>query len=261
MIDPPIQHPLVPGHPRACLARGTGQWSDPDEAFNLCQRIYPPDIPVCDPVATSSPSSIRLLATEEGVPREGETVPIREPPEEGFQGQACLALPHHHYESQMNRDRQLQDQPIYLGPHGPPSNGMYGVDTRFGYERMPYHIGIDPLWYDPGRGSHYRAYPQYILPPPFGPHHYLGHPNEPLPLQVGAMGRGHHTHPPPPLRGPHATEYTLPSGDRREPSTEAHRQAPPYNQTPSSAEAGLGLQEDTNHSAEVTITRPEDPET
>jgi len=124
---------------------------------------------------------------------------------------------------------------------------------------MPYHIRIDPLWYDPGRGSHYRAYPQYILLPPFDPHHYLGHPNEPLPLQVGAMGHGHHTHPPPPLHGPHATEYTLPGGDRHEPSTEAHRQALPYNQTPSSAKVGLGLQ-DTNHSAEVTITYPEDPE-
>ena len=207
MTDLPIQHfPLESGHPRPRLAHGSGQCSDPDEAFNLCQRVYPPDVSISDPPASSSSSSIRLLAAEEG----GN-----------------------------------------LDPHGPLPNGMYGVDTQYSYERMPYHIGIDPLWYDPGRGSRYGAYPQYILPPPFDPHCYLGHPNEPPHLQVGAMGHRHYTNPPPPLCGLHATENTPPSGDH-DPSAKAHRQAPPYNQMSSGVEAGPGPREGTSQEA---ITR------
>ena len=195
MTDLPTQHfPLASGCPRPCLAHGAGQCSDLDEAFSLCRRVYPPDVSICDPCA-SSPSSLRLLATEEGG----------------------------------NMD-----------PHGPPPDGMYSIDTRFNYERMPYHIRIDPLWYDPGRGSHYGAYPQYILPPPFSPHRYLGHPNELPHLQVSVMGHSNYTNPPPPLHGLHPTEYAPPIGDC-EPSTEAHQQPTPYNQMSSSVEAGPGL--------------------
>ena len=178
---------------------------------------------MADLLAPTSPTSGRLLATEEGLAAaasgDGETVwdpSMDEMSGELYQDQAFHPQYHRQYEVPINKDYQLQDQSSQ--PRGPPSDGMYGVDARFNYEGIPYHLGVNARWYDPsGRDVCFGSYSQYILPPLFAPHRYMGYGNDlMMHLQAGALGHGPYANPLPPFHGPHPTEYG------REPSSRTY---------------------------------------
>ncbi|KAI6039371.1 hypothetical protein EDC04DRAFT_2603234 [Pisolithus marmoratus] len=93
---------------------------------------------------------------------------------------------------------------------------------------------------------------QYILPPPFPPHHYPAHgyANDPtIHWPPGMRGFGHHTNKPPPFLGVHETEYANASGSHELPAVRAYRQAQVYDLVPSDAGALLCTQGGLEHSA------------
>ena len=178
LVDlPPQASRLGPGgRPRPHQAYRVGQNSDLDEAFTLCQRMYPlldAYTSTSNPINSISPASHGLLAAEEGnigiCPRDveamqdpadntlGESHPVQAPPS------GNLPLPHRHYA--MDRDNYL--------PHSPLLDPVYR-DGRLNYDGNPYHLGG---WYKPsgrGPGVHYGCYlPPFIVPLPLTSHHYM----------------------------------------------------------------------------------------
>ena len=234
------------------------QHRDLDEAFNLHQRIYQDtDTSTTKLTATISPASGRLLAAEGGhvgvlhIDKETPLLQVGNPTEapasaallvaeEGHNGicfedqdilldlsignptgelapsQACTPLPppHHSYEMLTSRDH------TQLGPHGPFPEAMYCGDGRL-YESMPYHLGPNPLWYNPpsrGPDVHYGPYHPYILPPPFTSHYATMYGNDKsysdpsLHAQPGTFGRSHYANIPLPFCAQHTSDYAEPSG-------------------------------------------------
>ncbi|KAI6162419.1 hypothetical protein EDD17DRAFT_1757189 [Pisolithus thermaeus] len=222
------------------------------ELFNLHQRIYP-GTSKAESMILSSAASARLLAVEEGYVgvSPGERgmepePPAGELPGELYLGQPHLPLPHHQHDPQMNRDHQLQ---VNVG-----ADRMYSRDDQFSYDGIPYHLSMNPGWYDPShRGSEVRYGPyhlQFILPPPFTAHCYPAHgyANDPtIHWPPSAKGFGHHTNVPPPFYGAHETEYANVSGSHDLP-VRAYRQTQVYD-LPSNASALLGTQGGLKHSA------------
>jgi len=128
--------------PRPCAVWRVGQNNDPDEAFNLCRRVYPldSDVSMAEPMASISPASSKLLAAEEGQigisSGVGETrldPPIGNHPRELHLSQVCPPPPRHPYELPLNRDH---NQPI----HGPLPNRMYSGDAQYGCKGIPFHL-------------------------------------------------------------------------------------------------------------------------
>ncbi|KIM60944.1 hypothetical protein SCLCIDRAFT_26273 [Scleroderma citrinum Foug A] len=172
--------------------------------------------------AAIPPSSGRLLDAEEG-----------------------WVDPHSQFEREQGRR---------LGLLGPPLDSMCSEDAQFGYDVIPYHIGMNHAWYNPsGRGQdvHYGPYPsRYILPPPFASHRYMGFTNDlEMHGQHGAMGHGPYVDPPQPFRGPHMAEYSDRSGSR-DPPAGAYR--PGHNPMSSNAEAGPSTIPDGTKCSAVT---------
>ncbi|KAI6040754.1 hypothetical protein EDC04DRAFT_2991577 [Pisolithus marmoratus] len=166
---------------------------------------------------------------------------------EPFLGQVHLPLPCHHYDMQMNRDHELQDQ---LG-----HNEIYSRDDQFGYEGIPYD---NPGWYDPpGRGSDvcYGPYHlQFILPPPFTAHHYPGYTNDPMICwPPGMRGPVNYTSTALPFCGMHNADHANPNGGCEWPAR-AYRWAMVYNPIPSGAGVLPDTQEGTEHSAGTAVT-------
>ena len=219
LVDlPPQASRLGPGgQPRPHQAYRVRQNSDPDEAFTLCQRMYPlldAYTSTSNPINSISPASHGLLAAEEGNigvrPRDveamqdpadntlGESHPVQAPPS------GNLPLPHRHYA--MDRDNYL--------PHGPLLDPVYR-DGRLNYDGNPYHLGG---WYKPsgrGPGVHYGCYlPPFIVPLPLTSHHYMNMYANDAPYgdptmhpQPSIIGCGNYTNPQPPFRPAHMAKY------------------------------------------------------
>ncbi|KAI6024286.1 hypothetical protein EDC04DRAFT_2900246 [Pisolithus marmoratus] len=219
-----------------------------------CREIYP-GTSIAESTIPSFAASVRLLDAEEGDIgiSPGERGMELEPPAGEFPGELYLGqphppLPHLQHDPQMNRDHQLQ---VNVG-----TDRMYSRNDQFSYDGIPYHPSMNPRWYDPShRGSevHYGPYhPQYILPPPFPPHHYPAHgyANDPtIHWPPGTRGFGHHTNIPPPFLGVHETEYANAGGSPELPAVRAYQQAQVYDSAPSDAGALLRTQGGLKHSA------------
>ncbi|KAI5985808.1 hypothetical protein EDC04DRAFT_2913640 [Pisolithus marmoratus] len=206
---------------------------------------------------TSLSTASRLVAAEEGYiggsSGDGEMAtdsPAGECPGEPNHSQTHLPLPRYHYDMTMSRD---QDQPMHLN-----SDRMYHGDDQFGYEGIPYPLGINSRWYDPSaRGSDvcYGPYhPQYILPPPFATHHYLGYTNNPIiHWQPPTRGPAHYTNAPLPFHSVHNADYANPSGGCELPAG-PYRHAEVYGPKQPDAAAFPDTRGGTEHSMGTTVT-------